>query len=156
MPAAEPDGGGGEWGKAYEYVKKQGIQLIVPMTLNKSANVDVERVLELARVQDMDWTKTHVMATAVPLPGVVVTEVDALHGLFGVNSIPVAMNGVDSGNGTVTLCIYGDADAVDAAWELITSIKGEPALKVNQRCGECLALRNQGRCVAQQRLFTRT
>lgn len=151
----EPSGDGGEWGKAYEYVKQNGIQVIVPMTLNKTVNVTVEQVTKLVNVHEMDWEKTHVIADAVLLPGVVVTEIDAIEKLCGAKSLPVAMNGVSTGEGTVTLCIYGNGDAVDRAWELVTSVKGEPQLDVEPRCGQCLALRNKGLCVAQQRVFTR-
>lgn len=151
----EPSGDGGEWGKAYDYVKKRGIQVIVPMTLNKSANVTVSQVTEFSKVNEVDWQRTHVMADAVLLPGLVVTERDAIRQLCGAESLPVAMNGVSSGEGTVTLGIYGAADAVDKAWELVTSVKGEPPLNVEPRCGQCLALRNKGLCVAQQRIFTR-
>lgn len=154
--AGEPDGEGGEWGRAFRYVKKNGIQVIVPMTLNKTANVDLERAMELADVNKMDWTKNHVMASLWPLPGVVVTEIEAIKGLCGADAMPVAMSGVGTGEGTVTLCVYGEAEAVDRTWELVTSIKGEPQLVVEQRCLECLALTNQGRCVAKQRVFTRT
>lgn len=151
----EPSGDGGEWGKAYEYVKKNGIQVIVPMTLNKSAHITVEEVTKLVKVQKLDWERTHVMADAMPLPGLVVTEVDALTHLCQVSAVPVAMNGISSGEGTVTLCIYGDSEKVEQAWEQVTAIKGEPALEVETRCRECLALKNKGICLAQQRVFTR-
>ena len=152
----EPSGDGGEWGKAYKYVKKNGIQVVVPMTLNKSANVTVEQVTDLVKLKELNWSKTHVMADMVILPGRVITEIDALRGFFGVEAIPVAMNGVSSGEGTVTLCIFGEKKAVDKSWDLITSIKGEPPLEAEPRCGTCLALQNQGICVAQRRIFTRT
>ena len=151
----EPSGDGGEWGKAYEYVVKNHIQLIVPMTLNKSANITIEEILPLVKVNEIDWDRTHIIADIMPLPGIVVTEIDAIEGLCNVQAIPVAMNGVGDGEGTVSLCIFGQERNVENAWELITAIKGEPALKINVRCGECLAVRNQGICVAQKRVFTR-
>lgn len=152
----EPTGDGGEWGKAYQYVKEKGIQVIVPMTLNKSAHVTAEQVIELVKAGELDWDKTHVIADAVLLPGIVVTEIDALWHLCGVNALPAAVSGVGSGEGSVTLCLFGKAEALDKSWRLITSIKGEPQLQAVPRCGACLALQNQGLCAAQKRMFTRS
>lgn len=151
----EPSGDGGEWGKASKYVARNRIQVIVPMTLNKSAGVDVQRVLEMVNTGELDWDRTHVIAEYALLPGIVVTEIDAVVGLSGANAMVVAMNGVSGGEGTVTLCIYGESQNVEAAWDLITSIKGEPELRVIPRCGKCMAKENNGICVAQQRVYTR-
>ena len=151
--AGEPSGNGGEWGKAYEYVKKNKIQVLVPMTLNKSANITIEQITELVRAKELDWDKTHVIADVLPLPGIVVTEADAIRGLCGAEALPAAMSGVSTGEGTVTLCVYGTAEAVDKSWELITSIKGEPPLEVRPRCGVCSALKNKGVCKVQKKMF---
>lgn len=151
----EPSGDGGEWGKASRYIEKKHINVVVPMTLNKSANVSCEALTGLFRMEELDWDRTHVIAEVMTLPGIVVTEIDALRGLCGTEAVVTAMNGISSGDGTVTLCVYGEEKRVEQAWELITSIKGEPKLEIVPRCGTCLAIKNHGICVAQKRNFTR-
>ena len=148
----EPGGGGGEYGKAYPYLQKHRFRLIVPMTLNKSAHVNLEDVIDDVEIEKIDFNRTHVITGMLPLPGLVITEIDALKSLADVDAKPVAMNGVGSGGeGTVTLLLKGTKRALVDAWELTLSIKGEPQLEVMQRCGKCLAVDNRGICMAQVR-----
>jgi hypothetical protein len=65
----------------------------------------------------------------LPLPGLVVTECDALEILTGVKAFPVAMGGIGDGQGTVTLLLIGQVQAVETAWNLVESLKGEPPLE---------------------------
>jgi len=67
----------------------------------------------------------------LPLPGLIVTECDALQTLTGVRGLPVAMGGIGDGQGTVTLLLLGQEKDVENAWSLIESLKGEPPLKVS-------------------------
>lgn len=149
----EPNGTGGEWGVALAYVMCKGINLIVPMTLNKSAHVDIYDVMKETGIDKVDHQRTHVYAGMLPLPGTVVTEIDALKNLTGVDAIPVAMNGVGSGEGTVTLLLKGEEESISTAWELVTSIKGEPQLNIKSQCYDCLAVKNNGICRAKQRIY---
>lgn len=151
----EPSGDGGEWGLALEYVKKSRIDVVVPMTLNKSAHIDGEEAAKLFHIHELDWDRTHMIAELMPIPGMVLTEIEAIKGLWGVDCTVAAMNGVSSGDGTVTLCVWGQAEKVERCWEQITAIKGEPKLEIEPRCGVCLAIEDHGKCVAQKRNFTR-
>ena len=151
----EPSGNGGEWGKALHYVMKNNIQVLIPMTLNKSALVDSTRLIDLIKVNELDWDCTHIMADCTPLPGKVVTEIDAIHGLSGADALVCAMNGVGTGDGTVSLFIFGENKQVDHIHQIVTEIKGEPKLTIIPRCGTCMAEKNHGKCIAQVRSFTR-
>jgi len=65
----------------------------------------------------------------LPLPGLVVTECDALETLTGARALPVAIGGFGDGQGTVTL-LLGQEKGLENAWSLIESLKGEPPLEV--------------------------
>jgi hypothetical protein len=57
--------------------------------------------------------------------GKVVTEIQALAILFGVNATMVGAGGIGGSEGTVVLVIEGGEADVDKAFALIKSIKGE-------------------------------
>lgn len=147
----EPDGTGGEWGIALPYVMSKGVQVIVPMTLNKSVNVDLEEVMQETGIYKIDHSKTHVIAGVLPVPGQVITEIQALEILTDVQALPVAMNGVGSGEGTVTLVLKGKKRNIDEAWALISIIKGELGLQIKPFCGTCKAIEREEGCKIKAR-----
>lgn len=133
---------GGEWGKAFRYVLSKGINLIVPMTLNKSAHINLDEIIQAAGIDKINLHKTHMAVGVMPLPGMVVTETEALMQLAEVSAMPIAMNGVGGGEGSVSLLLTGASENIDRAWRLITAIKGEPRLAVTPHCRKCAALEN--------------
>jgi hypothetical protein len=60
--------------------------------------------------------------------GKVVTEIQALALLAGVKATQVAAGGVGGSEGAVVLSIEGEEARVERAFELVKSIKGEPAV----------------------------
>lgn len=57
----------------------------------------------------------------MPLPGKVITEVEAFK-LLGANEVfPIGSGGTNGGEGSITLCIIGDK--VDEIFELVGRIK---------------------------------
>jgi hypothetical protein len=66
----------------------------------------------------------------MPMPGHVITEVDAIRQLTGADAMPAAVGGIGSGAGAVMVAIDGEEAQVEAAWNLISGIRarGEPAL----------------------------
>jgi len=71
---------------------------------------------------------------------IVVTELEALELLTGVEAIHVASGGVGGSEGAVTLAVDGESEDVEAAIELVKSIKGEPPVKgLRQDCASCKA-----------------
>jgi len=122
---------GGEYGKYLPYILARGITLIVPMTLNKSVPYHLDEVMLEMGIAKISPHRAHGKPCGMlPLPGLVVTEGDALEILTGVRALPAAMGGIGDGQGTVTLLLLGQKKAVENAWSLIESIKGEPALEL--------------------------
>jgi len=58
----------------------------------------------------------------------VVTEIEAIDSLFGLNAIHYASGGWGGAEGAVTLIVEGEDDAVGKCLDLIEKIKGEPPL----------------------------
>lgn len=70
--------------------------------------------------------------------GNIVTEMEALKMLTGVDAIPIAGGGIDGGEGSRTFVLEGPEDSIKAARDLVCSVKGESALKtVVQDCELC-------------------
>ena len=61
-----------------------------------------------------------------PITGLIFTEIEALEVLCGVQAILIAAGGVAGAEGSVRLLIEGMDEDVEAAVELVKSIKGEP------------------------------
>lgn len=122
---------GGEYGKCLPYILARGINLIVPMTLNKSVPYPLDEIVIEMGITKISTNRTHGEPCGMlPLPGLVVTECDALETLTGVRALPVAMGGIGDGQGTVTLLLLGQEEGVENAWNLVESLKGEPPLQI--------------------------
>jgi hypothetical protein len=120
---------GGEIGDDLPHILALGIQLIVPMTLNKYAPVDLNEVIPEMGIERIPPDMVHGHPCGLmPMPGKVITEIDAFRELYHVRAMPVAMGGVGSGTGCVTLVLLGEPVAVEAAWRGVNLIKGEPPL----------------------------
>lgn len=127
---------GGEIGKYLPYIYSSGIQLIVPMTLNKSLHVNIDEISRRMGVKKLDKSRSYGMTVGmIPLPGKVITEIEALEILCAVKAIAVSAGGYTPGAGAVSILIEGDKPNVEEAWELVYALKREPRLEA--RFGEC-------------------
>ena len=147
---------GGEAGQYLPHILAKGIQLIVPMTINKTVPIRLAEIIPHMGIYEFRRDRVHGMSCGMmPLPGKVITEMDAFRTLFGVKAIPVAMNGFGSGAGSVTLMLMGDDSAVEKAWQEVSEIKGEPPLKnLFSQCNRCegaLGKRDGVRCSTRMR-----
>jgi len=130
---------GGEAGNYLPYILSKGINLIVPMLISKSSPLPLYEVIKTLGTSKIRVDRSHgIVCGMIPLPGLVVTEIDALKILCNAAAIPIAVNGVGSGRGSVTLLLEGDGSAIDAAWNTVNGIKGEPPLEeFPPHCDQC-------------------
>lgn len=120
---------GGEAGYYLPPILAKGIHLIVPTLISKSIPFPLSRLLTSLGTSRIRVDRTHgIVCGMIPLPGTVVTELDAIRLLSGAEALPIAVNGIGSGKGSVTLLVEGTEEEVDTAWETINVIKGEPPL----------------------------
>ncbi len=130
--------GGGHLGMWLAHALVVGIQVIVPMTINKTIPATIEEVIQELGTAKISLKHCHGMAVGMlPMPGRVVREIEAITILSGARAIPVAGSGLGSGEGTSTLLIQGEDTQVENAWDIIQGIKGEPRLE--EKRAECSA-----------------
>jgi hypothetical protein len=146
---------GGEAGYYLPHILAKGITLIVPTSITKYSPYPLSRVIESLGLSRISVERTHgLVCGMISLPGKVVTEIDALFTLAKVEAIPIALNGIGSGKGSVTLLMEGEEASVQEAWELVNSIKGEPPLNEFPSLCEVCYIKNdpehKARCMGRK------
>lgn len=118
---------GGTIGMSWPIVTPRGSHIIMPVSLEKL----VPCVIEAARHTSLYYFKysTGLPAKLVPVVvSKVVTEIQAFAFLAGVRACHIASGGVGGSEGAVVLSLEGDEEKIEKAFELVKSIKGEPAV----------------------------
>jgi hypothetical protein len=116
---------GGTIGMAWAVVTPRGSHLIMPVGLEKL----IPSVIEAAKHSGIYHFKysTGLPAKLVPVVlGKVITEIQAIGILSEARAYHIASGGIGGSEGAVVLAIEGDEARVKKAFDLITSIKGEP------------------------------
>jgi hypothetical protein len=133
---AHPEGGTIGW--AIGTILARGICLIVPVGLEKLVP-SVRQAVSMCGQMRFDYC-LGIRVGMVPLSGAkVVTEVEALKMLTGVESFHVASGGCGDSQGAVTLVSEGDAEGIEKAIQTIEAIKGESPLDVKRGiCATCI------------------
>jgi len=111
---------GGTVGRTIGHILGKGITLVVPVALEKLVCDDL---MESARrLLEPDGASPRL----APLPGKVVTEIEALATLTGVSARQIAAGGVGGAEGAVWLLVEGDEDQIERTRALVDEIHGEP------------------------------
>jgi hypothetical protein len=131
---------GGSIGRAFGTIVTEGVNLIIPVGLEKLIPTSVFRISEQMGKGKIDYCMD-LPVGYIPLHGKVVTEIEAMEILMRVNAVAVASGGVDGAEGAVTLLLNGSEDNVRSAIQLVKSLKGELPVKVHPSdCRSCSAL----------------
>lgn len=129
---AHPEGGTIGW--AIGTILARGLRLIVPVGLEKLV-ASVEKAVTSCGQLTLDYCQG-LKVGMMPLTGArVITEIEALKILAGVESIHVASGGSSGTEGAVVLVAEGSKEVVEAAIQIVESVKGEPSLQ--PRKGVC-------------------
>lgn len=123
------DSSGGTIGAAQGILYARGIQLIVPIGLEKMIP-DVREAIEFMTKSPIDESLGHKVGLIPMVGAVVVTELTALETLYDIEARCIAAGGVDGSEGAVTIAIEGLDEEVQRALRDIKSIKGEPQISV--------------------------
>ncbi len=122
---------GGTIGASLGAVISRKIHLIIPVGLEKLVYGDVLSLSVASRRPDYHPDAPTV--SLFPFTGTIVTEIEALRVLCGVEAQLYSAGGVAGAEGAVWLLIDGDRQALDKALELHDSLKGEPNLMAEAR-----------------------
>jgi hypothetical protein len=115
---------GGTVGRYVAAATARGVDLLLPISVSKSIHtsvIDLSQEMGTGRIGLHDGLPCGMF----PLHGQIVTEIDALHLLFGVDAVHVASNGLGAGRGSVSLLIYGEDVAVRRAYDFVAGLRQE-------------------------------
>ena len=115
---------GGTIGAAIGAIVARRARLITPVGLEKNIGIDLETAAAFLNEPD---ERRGSEPTLWPVDGEIVTEIEALHTLTGVEAVPVGAGGIGGAEGSVRLSIIGSPEQLEATAALLDSIYGEPA-----------------------------
>lgn len=111
---------GGTTALALQAVVGQRVRLLVPIGLEKRVAGDLDSLAALVNAPGAKGPRL------LPVPGEVLTEIEAIRLLTGATAELVAAGGVCGAEGAVWLAVGGEPAQKEAARKLIESIAGEP------------------------------
>ncbi|NLI92356.1 MAG: hypothetical protein GX434_09185 [Peptococcaceae bacterium] len=122
------DSMGGTIGAAWGPLMQRGIELVVPIGLEKLVP-DVREAVEFMAGHPIDLVIGDKVGLMPLLGATVITEITALETLYQVKAKCIASGGVDGSEGAVVLVIDGEENEVKKAFDGILSLKGEPQVR---------------------------
>ena len=107
-------------GNTIGHIIGKQIQLIIPVGLEKLTYEDINELHLLSSEEDYEGPRMW------PITGTIVTEIEAMAILAGVDAYHYSAGGIAGAEGAVRILVEGTDEEVDKALELVKSIKGEP------------------------------
>jgi len=116
---------GGTIAVAMDAVVGRRVRLLLPVGVEKRVMTDLDQLASLLNSPGAHGPRLF------PVPGEVITELDALAMLTGVAAQLVAGGGVDGAEGSVWLAYSGSPEQEASARDLLSRVAGEPAFVVS-------------------------
>ncbi|PXF52950.1 MAG: hypothetical protein C4B56_04085 [Candidatus Methanophagaceae archaeon] len=120
---------GGTIGSAIGTVMARGVNFIIPVGIEKTIPYPVTEAAKRVGIGRF-YKSVGKPVGLMPVYGKVITEIEALKILGASNAFPMGAGGVEGGEGSAVICAEGSAEQMDRLMQIITQIKGEPALKL--------------------------
>lgn len=121
---------GGTIGAVLPVTSARGAHLIVPVGLEKLIPSVIDASQAYLGTKRTKYTPDGYPVGYMPVVNAtVVTEVQALEELFGVEATHIASGGIAGSEGSVTILVEGLDEDVRACMDFVASIKGEPPVK---------------------------
>lgn len=114
----------GTIGAALPAVLGRKVRLILPVGLEKRVSCDLDRIAEKMNHPDTAGARFW------PVPGEVVTELEAVGMLTGAEAELVSAGGVGGAEGSVWLLVQGSEGQLAKVSELMFSVQGEPGFSI--------------------------
>jgi hypothetical protein len=122
--------GGGTIGTAWGHLIRNGAQLIIAAGLEKLVPGPLDGVAPMMGTEVIDKAMGWKCGMMV-VQGQIITEMEAMKLLFGVDVIPVAGGGIDGAEGCKIFLLEGATQNVELAFEVLSELKGEPKLSTS-------------------------
>lgn len=128
----------GTIGVALPILAAQGIQIVAPVGIEKLVVSVVESSRSLPGIHKSKYSLGHGFGYLVITNALVVTEIEALKILTGVETTHLGSGGIGGSEGAVVLLARGSDEEIDTTYQLIKGIKGEKRFEGwKYKCGEC-------------------
>lgn len=111
---------GGTVGAVIGQIVGKKIELVIPIGLEKLVYENMNELQRLTSSEDYEGPSMW------PITGTIITEIEVLSILTGVEAKLLAAGGIAGAEGSVRLLLNGTDEQVKTAVELVESIKGEP------------------------------
>lgn len=115
---------GGTIGRALGTIMSRGVNLIIPVGLEKFIQGSIKDIAPLAGMDKFAFS-TGVPVGIMPVHGKVVTELEAIQILSGAEAMIIGKGGVSGAEGAVTLLVRGKTQQLRKIRQLMEAIKGE-------------------------------
>ena len=127
---------GGTVGRALGTVVARGVNLIIPVGLEKYIPGSIHEASKVVGIFRASYA-TGCPVGIMPVSGKVVTECEALKILTGAEAVALGAGGISGAGGSITLLIRGTPQQLKRVKNLVKGIKGEPSTKVETNCRTC-------------------
>jgi hypothetical protein len=121
--------GGGTIGRSLGTIMSKGVNLIIPVGLEKFIPGSIKNVAPLTGMDKVIFS-TGTPVGMMPVHGKVITELEAIKILSGAEAIVMAKGGVSGAEGAVTLMVRGTPKQLRQVTRLTKSVKGENPLAI--------------------------
>lgn len=129
----------GTIGRIIAAVKRRNFKMILPVGLEKLIPGSIKKAAQETGSNKHIEYSMGIPCSLTPVPGITVTEVDALRILTGVEALPISAGGLAGAEGAVVLLLQGEKEAVRQAVRLAEGVKGAKMREVkNPSCPECI------------------
>jgi hypothetical protein len=127
---------GGTIGKVLGTVMPRGVNLIIPVGMEKFIPGSIQNNSRLAGIFRFDYA-TGCPVGIMPVAGKVFTELNAIQILTGAEALVIGKGGVSGAGGSVTFLVRGSPAQLRVVRKLVKSVKGEPETKIETDCKTC-------------------
>lgn len=128
---------GGTVAEVLGIIKARGINLIMPIGLEKLIPYSINEVSNAAGIFKTDYS-LGIPVGVMPVAGEVITEIEALE-IFGVSAIVVGSGGLGDGEASKVFQIEGEEKEVKRVINVIRKLKGEKRVEaLRSSCKNCM------------------
>jgi hypothetical protein len=127
---------GGTVGRIWGTLISRGVNLIIAVGLEKFIPSKIMYLTQLAGIDKASFA-TGVPLGISPLPGKVITELEAINILTGAEAIVLGKGGISGAEGSVTLLVRGATQQLSRVKQLVAAIKGERYPLIETDCSSC-------------------
>jgi hypothetical protein len=121
--------GGGTIGRSLGTIMSKGINLIIPVGLEKFIPGSISDAAPLAGMDNVAFS-TGIPVGLMPVHGKIITELEAIKILSGAEAIVMAKGGLSGAEGAVTLMVRGTPKQLRQVKLLTKTVKGENPIAI--------------------------